>query len=120
MPAYYEYGDDGYDDLHTKWVSDGRPTGQFEQLGEFGGRRWAVIPIDGQREYPTFSLLAASSGTPTGYDSGEAEWTKPDEWRPRSGYELDQIDAGIEFREGPGGPGDLRITYEKPERDTTV
>jgi len=119
MPAYYEYGDDGYDDLHTKWVSDGSPTGQFEQLGEFGGRRWAVIP-QGDASHPTFSLIAASGPTSTGYDEDTGEWTKPDEWNPRSGYELDQIDAGIQFREGPGGPGDLRITTKRPPQDTTI
>ena len=119
MPYFYEYGEDGYDALHEKWVSEGRPSGEFEQLGEFGGRRWTVIP-QGDKDHPTFSLLAASGPTDTGYDDVSADWTKPDEWNPRSGYMLDQINAGLQIREGPGGPGDMRIKVKLPPQNPDI
>jgi hypothetical protein len=120
MPASYSSGDDGYDTLYAKWVGEGSPSGQFEHLGDHGGRRWRVHFQD-DASLPTFLLIAAAGPTSTGYDE-ETETFKPPEWPgPTSGYGYEHFaDHGLTIRPGAGGEGDLAFEMERPTRDTTI
>lgn len=69
---------------------------------------------------PTFLLDAAAGPTSTGYDE-ETGVFKSEWWPgPRSGYEYEMKDAGLRFRSGPGGEGDLQIKVRRQTRDVDV
>lgn len=67
MKTTYEHGEDGYDDLYAKWVSEGRPA-TFERLGLFGGQTWAALGWK-RETYPTF--LFQSGDGPTVLDTSD-------------------------------------------------
>lgn len=119
MPASIGPGDSTYAALYAKWQSEGSPSGTFEEIGSFGGRRWLIHDRQ-NADGPTFLLDAAAGPTSTGYNE-TTEKFKSAEWPgPQRGYEVEMKDAGLRFRQGPGGLGDLRITVKRQTRDTTV
>lgn len=119
MPDRIEPGESGYTELYQKWESEGSPSGCFEEIGSFGGRRWTVHDRQ-NADGPIFLLDAAAGPTSTGYNE-TTERFKSEYWPgPTGGYEVEMKDAGLRFLEGPGGEGDLRITVKRQTRDTTV
>ena len=120
MPGIYEPDDEGYSTLYDKWVSEGSPSGQFEELGTYGGRRWRALFRDDAVE-PTFLLIAAAGPTSTGYDEDTGKFRDPEWTGPKSGYEYENAyKTGLVIRKGSGGDGDLAISFTKPTRDTEV
>jgi hypothetical protein len=120
MPGRYAPGDSGYATLNAKWVSEGSPSGQFEELGDFGGRRWQVVFQDDAAD-PTFLLIAAAGPTSTGYDEDTGTFKDPEWTGPSSGYAYENAaEVGLEFRQGSGGDNDLEIHYAPPTRDPEV
>lgn len=67
MITTFEHGDNGYDDLHAKWVSEGRPA-TFERIGLFGGQAWYALGWRSET-YPTF--LFQSGDGPTELDTSD-------------------------------------------------
>jgi hypothetical protein len=59
---------------------------------------------------------SAAGPTSTGYNETTGKY-KPVDWTPRSGYQYEARDTGIQVREGSGGEGDFVITYKPPPRD---
>lgn len=111
MSICIKSGDDGYTALHTRWVREGSPSGSFEELGEFGGRFWRVRRDDSGE--PEFLLRASAGPTDPGLN-------KDVEWKATSGYIIDMNDTGLVLEEGPGGKGDLKISFEPFPYDETV
>ena len=110
-----ELGDSDYTRLHARWVLEGSPNGNFEDTGEWGGRLWLVRYMDGASD-PTFFLRAAAGPTDPGLDK-VADW----DWGAQSnGYEVEMQRMGLQFTEGPGGPGDMRIAMKDFPCDETV
>lgn len=101
-------GETDYARLFAKWEVNGQ-SATFEEYGEFGGRMWRAI---NRGNTPTFLLLAAAGPTDPGYDRAI--------WAPTSGYEVEMADTGLCLAEGPGGPGDLRLSMRRFPRDTTI
>lgn len=111
-------GDSRYDELYTKWQSEGSP-GQFEELGTFGYRRWTVrIQDDGTT--PEFMLNAAAGPTSTGYDEDTGQYKHPSWKGPQTGWVIEQQDCGVKVTPGPAGEGDIRIKMTPPPKDRSV
>jgi len=89
-------GDTGYASVYARWVREGSPNGQFDELGEFGGRLWRVRTNDDGET--TFHLRAIAGPTDPGYDKDPETW----EWgHSGRGFEVEMLKSGgIKFREG--------------------
>ena len=114
MPVVLQPGDTGYTNVHTRWVYEGSPNGQFDELGEFGGRLWRVRENeDGET---TFHLHAAAGPTDPGYDK-DPEW----QWgQSGRGYLVEVYQSGgMIFKEGPE-ENDLVIETEPLPLDETT
>lgn len=113
-------GDTRYSELLAKYLAEGSPR-QFEEMGDFGYRRWWVQFMDDDPN-PIFFLDAGVGPTSTGYDEA-TETFKSASWPgPRKGSQIELKDTGIEFKKGSGsGPtGDLKIKAERQPRDISV
>jgi hypothetical protein len=88
--------DEGYTSVYARWVREGSPNGQFDELGEFGGRLWRVMTNeDGET---MFALRAIAGATDPGYDKDPEVWVWGQSGR---GFEVEMVqEGGIEFREG--------------------
>ena len=101
-------GESDYARLFAKWEVNGK-SATFEEYGEHGGRMWRVLNRD---TTPVFLLHAAAGPTDPGHDKAI--------WAPTSGYEVEMADTGLRLTEGPGGPGDLRLSMRRFPRDVTI
>lgn len=82
-------GDTDHVTLCADWQKEGSP-GQFEQLGEFGGKLWYVHDKENPAG-PTFLLHASAPGTLPGND-------KPVGWRAIRGYFIEAVHSGIRLK----------------------
>ena len=93
---------------HARWVREGSPNGQFDELGTFGGRLWRVrVDDDGNT---TFLLRAIAGPTDPGYNKPAEDW----QWgQSGRGFEVEMAfkGGGMVFREG-AHPNDLVIDTE--------
>jgi len=104
-------GHTDHDRLTTEWERNGQSS-TFEEIGEFGGRRWQAINREAE-EGPTFLLDAAAGPTDPGHD-------KPVGWKPTKGYEVEMThDPGLQIIEGPEAYT-FRLKMRRQPKDVTV
>jgi hypothetical protein len=118
-PGEYRHGDSGWSYLYSEWDGRGRP-GQFEIAGEAGGSRFRVHNRDDT--YPSFLLISGAGPTSTGYVEAADKYRNAEWPGPRSGYEYESrdtgLDVGVGSREGSvsiamvGPPKDMATTEE--------
>lgn len=111
MIVHWQYGDDGYDDIHTLWVEEGRPA-TFDEIGLDGGRVYKAIN-HANEDNPQFVCIAADGPTELS-TSDDPEETGIEE---KSGYERTMPKHGtVQMRRDARGK--ISIKYDgRPLRD---
>ena len=105
MITRWQYGDDGYDDIHALWVSESSPS-TFDEIGLTGGRIYKAINYANEAN-PQFVLVAADGPTELS-TSDDLEETGIEE---KPGYERTMPKHGT-LRMHRDVRGKLAITYD--------